>query len=92
MSVRVLVNLLVMAMLVISAYVVVEIVDRSENVREVNSSWWRQNEITVVLTLIAYIFPIFFEVLGMIESYHPRKQLRLQLGRYVGFKNFLVID
>ncbi|KAJ8687550.1 hypothetical protein QAD02_023344 [Eretmocerus hayati] len=80
-SIRIMVNLLVMAMLVVSAYAVVEIVERSENVRESDSSWWRQNEITVVLTLITYTFPIAFEILGIIESYHPRKQLRLQLGR-----------
>lgn len=82
-SIRIMVNLLVMAMLVISAYAVVEIVDRSENFKVPHSSWWTQNEITVVLTLITYTFPIFFEILGIIESYHPRKQLRLQLGRYV---------
>lgn len=70
-----------MAMLAISAWAVVEVVERSEDVRAANSSWWRQNEITIVMTLITYSFPYVFEVLGIIESYHPRKQLRLQLGR-----------
>ena len=68
-------------MLLISAYAVVEVVERSENVKAMHNSWWRQNEITVVMTLIGYSFPIVFEVLGMIESYHPRKQLRIQLAR-----------
>ncbi|XP_058805239.1 transmembrane channel-like protein [Phymastichus coffea] len=80
-SIRIFVNLLVIAMLVLSAWAVVEVVDRSEDVRAANSSWWRQNEITIVMTLITYSFPFVFEVLGIIESYHPRKQLRLQLGR-----------
>ncbi|XP_031776655.1 transmembrane channel-like protein 2 isoform X2 [Nasonia vitripennis] len=81
MSIRIFVNMLVMALLAVSAYAVVEVVERSEDIRAANSSWWRQNEITVVMTLITYSFPILFEVLGIIESYHPRKQLRLQLGR-----------
>jgi hypothetical protein len=74
-----------MGMLAVSAYAVVEVVERSENIEETNRNWWRQNEITVVMTLISYSFPILFEVLGIIESHHPRKQLRLQLGRYVYF-------
>ena len=68
-------------MLLISAYAVVTVVERSENVKAVHDSWWRQNEITVVMTLIGYTFPMIFEVLGILESYHPRKQLRIQLAR-----------
>ncbi|XP_034947665.1 transmembrane channel-like protein 3 [Chelonus insularis] len=79
-TVRILVNLLVISLLVLSAYAVVEVVLRSTQI-DANSGWWRQNEITIVMSLISYIFPIFFEILGFLENYHPRKQLRLQLAR-----------
>ncbi|XP_063986052.1 transmembrane channel-like protein isoform X2 [Diachasmimorpha longicaudata] len=79
-TVRILVNLAVLFLLALSAYAVVQLVARSME-PEATSSWWRQNEITVVMSLISFIFPIFFEVLGFAENYHPRKQLRVQLGR-----------
>lgn len=75
---RIFVNVSVIALLGLSAYVVVKIVARSSKKQ---NNWWRQNEITVVLSLITYLFPVFFEILGLLESYHPRKQLRLQLAR-----------
>lgn len=77
---RILVNTAVLILLTLSAYAVVEVVARSTE-SEANSTWWRQNETTVVMTLINSIFPIFFEILGIFEHYHPRKQLRLQLAR-----------
>ncbi|XP_015122093.1 transmembrane channel-like protein 3, partial [Diachasma alloeum] len=79
-TVRILVNLAVIFLLALSAYAVVQLVARSMQ-PEATSSWWRQNEITVVMSLISFIFPIFFEVLGFAENYHPRKQLRVQLAR-----------
>ncbi|XP_016911947.2 transmembrane channel-like protein isoform X2 [Apis cerana] len=84
---RIFVNVSVIALLGLSAYVVVKIVARSSKELE-QSNWWRQNEITVVLSLITYLFPVFFEILGLLESYHPRKQLRLQLARIL-FLNML---
>ncbi|XP_049813717.1 transmembrane channel-like protein [Schistocerca nitens] len=77
---RALVNLAVLVLLASSAYAVVEVVKRS-NQTSPSDSWWRQNEITVVMSLIQYVYPILFEVLGLLESYHPRKQLRIQLAR-----------
>lgn len=74
-------NLSVIFLLALSAYAVVEVVARSMQT-DADNGWWRQNEITVVMSLISYIFPIFFEILGFLENYHPRKQLRLQLARY----------
>ncbi|XP_076649731.1 transmembrane channel-like protein [Halictus rubicundus] len=79
-SMRIFVNTSVMSLLALSAYVVVKMVARSAEELE-HPDWWRQNEITVVMTLITYVFPIFFEILGFLESYHPRKQLRVQLAR-----------
>lgn len=77
---RIFVNICVISLLGLSAYAVVKMVARSSEEFEQNN-WWRQNEITVVMSLITYAFPIFFEILGLLESYHPRKQLRLQLAR-----------
>ncbi|XP_017769171.1 PREDICTED: transmembrane channel-like protein 3 [Nicrophorus vespilloides] len=77
---RVLVNIGVLGLLALSAFAVVTVVDRS-NEKEANSTTWRRNEITVVMSLISLFFPILFELLGFFENYHPRKQLRLQLAR-----------
>lgn len=77
---RVIVNLLVVALLCVSAYAVVAVVHRSAE-EGANNSYWRRNEITVVITAISFFFPMCFEGLGFLESYHPRKQLRMQLAR-----------
>lgn len=77
---RIFVNISVISLLALSAYAVVKVVARSAEELE-QSDWWRQNEITVVMSLITYLFPVFFEILGLLESYHPRKQLRVQLAR-----------
>lgn len=77
---RIFVNVAVLSLLTLSAYAVIEVVGRSTT--EIDShNWWRQNEITIVMSLITSLFPIFFEILGFLESYHPRKQLRIQLAR-----------
>jgi hypothetical protein len=57
-----------------------EVVERSTG-PGAEDSWWRQNEITVVLSLISILFPNFFELVGLLEQYHPRRQLRWQLAR-----------
>lgn len=62
-----------------SAYAVIKVVERSE--QDHGGTWWRRNEITIVMSLISFIFPMLFELLGLIEYYHPRMQLRLQLAR-----------
>ncbi|KYQ52088.1 Transmembrane channel-like protein 3 [Trachymyrmex zeteki] len=77
-SMRIFVNVAVLSLLALSAYAVIKVVKRS--IVE-SRNWWRQNEITIVMSLITYLFPIFFEILGFLESYHPRKQLRIQLAR-----------
>ena len=60
-------------------YAVIKVVERSD---ETNlKGWWRQNEVTVVITLIGTIYPIIFDVISYLEKYHPRKALRLQLAR-----------
>lgn len=77
---RIFVNVAVLSLLALSAYAVIEVVGRSTTEND-SHNWWRQNEITIVISLITNGFPIFFEILGFLESYHPRKQLRMQLAR-----------
>lgn len=77
---RIFVNIVVLSLLALSVFAVVEVVRRSTTELE-SHNWWRQNEITIVMSLITYVYPIFFEILGFLESYHPRKQLRIQLAR-----------
>lgn len=79
-SLRALVNICVVILLAVSAYAVVTVVSRSDDNLKVRS-WWRENETTIVVTVISITFPVFFELLGFLEHYHPRKQLRLQLAR-----------
>ncbi|XP_056629914.1 transmembrane channel-like protein [Diorhabda sublineata] len=79
-SFRVLVNVIVIALLTLSMYIVVLVVKRSTD-PEAESTFWRKNEIAIVISILTFIFPMIFEVLGIFEQYHPRKQLRLQLGR-----------
>ncbi|XP_037050808.1 uncharacterized protein LOC119084830 [Bradysia coprophila] len=77
---RIIVNLVVINLLGVSAYAVVKVVSRSTGELP-NDSYWRRNEITLVITSITFFFPMFFEVLGLLERYHPRRQLRMQLAR-----------
>ncbi|XP_046977613.1 transmembrane channel-like protein [Vanessa cardui] len=79
-SLRAIVNIGVIILLAVSAYAVVTVVSRSDDSPKIRS-WWRENETTTVVTVISITFPVFFELLGLLEHYHPRKQLRLQLAR-----------
>lgn len=81
-SLRVLANLLILLLLMFSAFAVIKVVERSAEVTP-DDSWWRQNEITLTLSLITTIFPNLFELVGLLENYHPRKQLRWQLARFL---------
>ncbi|XP_068630050.1 transmembrane channel-like protein [Battus philenor] len=79
-TLRALVNICVTILLGVSAYAVVTVVTRSDDNPKVRN-WWRENETTTVVTVITITFPVFFELLGLLEHCHPRKQLRLQLAR-----------
>ncbi|KAK4877203.1 hypothetical protein RN001_009709 [Aquatica leii] len=77
---RVFVNIAILGLFALSAAAVVEVVRRSTE-PEANSSIWRRNETSVVMTFISFVFPMILEFLGFMEQYHPRKQLRMQLAR-----------
>lgn len=73
-------NLIVLSLLILSAFAVVEVVEKSKGITE-QSTWLERNAITLVLSAISFFFPMFFESLGLLEYYHPRQQLRIQLAR-----------
>ena len=56
------------------------VVERS-TAEEVVSSWYRQNEITIVMSLITTVVPNLFDVVSLLEDHHPRKAMRWMLGR-----------
>ncbi|XP_067686533.1 transmembrane channel-like protein 1 [Haliotis asinina] len=85
---RVLANVLVLMSLALSAYIIQLFVDRSRRM-ELNkrqdknfvAGFWAENELTVIMTLISTLFPNISDLISMMEKYHPRINLRLQLAR-----------
>lgn len=77
---RIAANFLVLLLLVGSAYAVILVVERSTQ-PEAENSWYRQNEITIVMSMISIVVPNFFEIIGLLEQYHPRKAMRWMLAR-----------
>ncbi|XP_011865676.1 PREDICTED: transmembrane channel-like protein 3 isoform X2 [Vollenhovia emeryi] len=81
-TIRIFMNVVVLSLFALSVYTVVGMAKWSgyevENgIGERTSS----NKFTFVISLIAQIFPKLFDILGSLEKYHPRKQLRVQLAR-----------
>ena len=48
---------------------------------EADSSFYRQNEVTIFMSLIGAMLPKFFGLLELLEGYHPRKAMQLMLSR-----------
>ncbi|XP_035217133.1 transmembrane channel-like protein 1 isoform X2 [Stegodyphus dumicola] len=81
-AVRVAANFAVFILLASSAYAVVLVVTRSQEPEaQEGGSWYRQNEVTLVVSFISLLFPNLFDMIGIAEKYHPRVQLRWQLAR-----------
>ena len=51
------------------------------NQLEADQSFWRQNEVTFVMTMIGSLLPKFFGSLELLEKYHPRKAMQYMLAR-----------
>ena len=51
------------------------------NQPEADQSFWRQNEVTFVMTMIGSLLPKFFGSLELLEKYHPRKAMQYMLAR-----------
>lgn len=84
---RILANLISIALIVSSAYVVSIAVQRSENLPE-DASLLKRHELQLVMFGIQFMFPPLFDIIGLMEVYHPRKALNWQLGRILAV-NFL---
>ncbi|XP_046364022.2 transmembrane channel-like protein 3 isoform X1 [Haliotis rufescens] len=85
---RVLANVLVLMSLALSAYIIQLFVDRSRRMelskrqdKNFVAGFWAENELTVIMTLISTLFPNISDLISMMEKYHPRINLRLQLAR-----------
>ncbi|XP_039266059.1 transmembrane channel-like protein 3 isoform X2 [Styela clava] len=80
---RIIANILVLLLLAGSLYSIQYATARAQaqNDSDREKSFWEQNEVGVVVSLVTLITPSLFEVIGSIEKYHPRNTLRIQLGR-----------
>ncbi|XP_071140067.1 transmembrane channel-like protein 3 [Mytilus edulis] len=87
---RILANIIVLMLLALSTYIIQLCVERSREVEishrrdNLEIGFWEQQELTVVMTLIATLFPTFFDIVSIMEKYHPRVNLRWQLARIFG--------
>uniref|UniRef100_H2YYD0 TMC domain-containing protein n=1 Tax=Ciona savignyi TaxID=51511 RepID=H2YYD0_CIOSA len=80
---RVVANILVLLLLAGSLYSIQFAVNRAQSLEneERESTFWEQNELSIVVTAVTMITPSLFEVIGSMEKYHPRNTLRIQLAR-----------
>ena len=66
-ALRTMTNFVVLLLLGSSAYAVILVVARGEE-PEAQKSWYRQNEVTLVLTGIGNVYPNFFDMIGTLQS------------------------
>ncbi|KAI8518574.1 Transmembrane channel-like protein 3 [Branchiostoma belcheri] len=67
-----------------SGYAIQLVVERSEQFEKMDQAllnWWEQNEVSMVVSIITMVFPVFFDLIGQMEKYHPRVMLQWQLAR-----------
>ena len=50
-------------------------------VKTAKPNWFQQNELSLDITAITMLAPSLFELIALMEKYHPRTALRIQLGR-----------
>ncbi|XP_078687207.1 transmembrane channel-like protein 3 [Branchiostoma floridae x Branchiostoma belcheri] len=81
---RILANFLIVILLAGSGYAIQLVVERSEQFEKMDQAllnWWEQNEVSMVVSIITMVFPVFFDLIGQMEKYHPRVMLQWQLAR-----------
>ncbi|KAM5191601.1 transmembrane channel-like protein 2-A [Mantella aurantiaca] len=75
-------NVLIVASLGGSGYLIYFVVQRSQEFKKLdNPSWYQNNEIEIVMNLLSMFCPPLFETIAAMENYHPRLALKWQLGR-----------
>ncbi|XP_040181224.1 transmembrane channel-like protein 2-A [Rana temporaria] len=78
----ILANLLVLACLGGSGYLIYFVVQRAQEFKKLdNPSWYQNNEIEIVMNLLSMFCPPLFETIAALENYHPRLALKWHLGR-----------
>ncbi|XP_068740011.1 transmembrane channel-like protein 3 [Montipora capricornis] len=97
-ALRVMANILVLGVLSASAYLIYLVVKRSDE-REKQGrtpTVLEQYEISLAITGMNAVCPVFFKLIAMIEQYHPRTALYWELTRimflYLGNMYVLVIS
>ncbi|KAJ3604390.1 hypothetical protein NHX12_029131 [Muraenolepis orangiensis] len=81
---RVLANFFILCTLGGSGYLIYFVVKRSQEFAEMNQddlSWFENNEVEFVMSLLGLMCPPLFETIAELEDYHPRIALKWQLGR-----------
>ncbi|CAH1271433.1 TMC3 [Branchiostoma lanceolatum] len=81
---RILANFMIVILLAGSGYAIQLVVERSEQFEKMDQAllnWWEQNEVSMVVSIITMVFPVFFDLIGQMEKYHPRVMLQWQLAR-----------
>ncbi|XP_064616966.1 transmembrane channel-like protein 3 [Liolophura sinensis] len=84
---RVVANILVCISLGLSTWAIQTCVQLSREVdikkrrEQYQPSFWEENQVTVIMTTITTLFPSLFDLIALMEKYHPRVNLRWQLGR-----------
>uniref|UniRef100_F7BR96 Transmembrane channel-like protein n=1 Tax=Xenopus tropicalis TaxID=8364 RepID=F7BR96_XENTR len=75
-------NILILICLGGSGYLIYFVVKRSQQFKKLdNPSWYQNNEIEIVMSLLSMFCPPLFETIAVMEDYHPRYALKWQLGR-----------
>ncbi|KAM8960566.1 transmembrane channel-like protein 2-A [Pelodytes ibericus] len=78
----VLANVMITICLGGSGYLIYFVVKRSQQFKKLdNMTWYQNNEIEIVMSLLSMFCPPLFETIAGMENYHPRKALKWQLGR-----------
>ncbi|KAM4579571.1 transmembrane channel-like protein 2-B [Fundulus diaphanus] len=81
---RVFANFLILCSLGGSGYLIYFVVKRSQEFAKMDPktlTWFENNEVEFVMSLLGLVCPPLFETIAELEDYHPRIALKWQLGR-----------
>ncbi|XP_027888483.1 transmembrane channel-like protein 2-B isoform X1 [Xiphophorus couchianus] len=81
---RIFANLLILCSLGGSGYLIYYVVKRSQDFAKMDPktlTWFENNEVEFVMSLLGLVCPPLFETIAELEDYHPRIALKWQLGR-----------
>ncbi|XP_037536480.1 transmembrane channel-like protein 2-B [Nematolebias whitei] len=81
---RVSANVLITCCLGGSGYLIYYVVKRSQDFAKMDPkslTWFENNEVEFVMSLLGLVCPPLFESIAELEDYHPRVALKWQLGR-----------